>query len=313
MSKLRKISKETFTSLRVRNYRLYFIGQAISLCGTWMQTIGQAWLVLQITKSGTQLGLVVAVQFIPVLFLGPWGGLIADRFSKRKILYFTQSISALLALTLGILVATHSVSLWMVYALAFILGLVNTVDNPTRQTFVTELVGKDKLANAVSLNSIEINLARVIGPAVGGILIASLGLAPLFILNGASFMAVIYALYLMNETELFRTALFEKAAGQLRASFRYIRSNPILFDTLIMMSIIGTLTYEFAVSLPLLSEFTFHGTAETYAIITIANLLVLNSIWVSKFTLIIRLKKVLRTWEDVRSALREEKTTEQAK
>jgi len=165
MSKLHKISKETFASLSVRNYRLYFIGQAISLCGTWMQSIGQAWLVLQMTNSGTQLGLVVAMQFLPILILGPWGGLIADRFSRRKILYFTQSASALLALILGILVLTHSVHLWMVYILALCFGLVNAIDNPARQIFIVELVGKDKLTNAVSLNSVENNLSRVIGPA----------------------------------------------------------------------------------------------------------------------------------------------------
>ena len=269
-SKLRKIGKETFASLQIRNYRLYFTGQAISMCGTWMQSIGQAWLVLQITNSGTQLGLVIAAQTVPILFLGPFGGLIADRFPKRKILYFTQSVSAFLALTLGVLVLTHSVHLWMVYVLALCLGLVNTVDNPTRQTFIMELVGKEKITNAVSLNSVEVNLARVVGPAIGGILIASLGLAPLFLINGLSFIAVLYALFLMDEREFSHTAPIKKAAGQLKEGFRYIRSNPVLFDTLIMMSIIGTLTYEFAVSLPLLAEFTFHGTAETYAIITTA-------------------------------------------
>ena len=270
MGKLHKIGKETFASLLVRNYRLYFTGQAISLCGTWMQSIGQAWLVLQMTNSGTQLGFVIAVQTIPILFLGPWGGLIADRFSKRRKLYYTQSISAFLALLLGVLVITNSVQLWMVYVLAFCLGLVNAVDNPTRQTFIPELVGKEKLTNAVSLNSIEINLARVVGPAIGGILIASLGLAPLFILNGISFIAVIFALYMMNGSEFSQVASVKKISGQLLEGFRYIKSNPILFDTLLMMSIIGTLTYEFSVSLPLLAQFTFNGTAQTYAVLSIA-------------------------------------------
>lgn len=270
MTQLRRISKETFASLRIRNYRLYFIGQAISLSGTWMQTIGQAWLVLEMTHSGTQLGLVTAVQFIPMLILGPWGGLIADRFPKRKVLYCTQSASALLAVTLGVLVETHNVHLWMVYVLALGLGLVNAVDNPTRQTFVTELVGRDKLANAVSLNSVQINLARVIGPAIGGAMIASLGLAPLFLLNGFSFIAVIGALALMNEAEFYPTIPVKKATGQIKAGFQYVRANPILFNTLLMMAIIGTLTYEFTVSLPLLSEISFHGSASTYAVLTIA-------------------------------------------
>ena len=268
--KLKNIGKGTFDSLSVRNFRLYFIGQAVSLCGTWMQTIGQAWLVLQMTGSGTELGLVVACQFVPVLFLGPWGGLIADRFAKRKILYFTQSVSAVLALLLGVLVLTHVATLWMVYVLAFASGLVNVLDNPARQTFIMELVGKEKITNAVSLTSVQVNLARVIGPALGGIFIASLGLAPLFILNGLSFLAVIYALFLMDEKLFSKTPPVEKIDGQIKAGLKYVRSNHVLFDTLIMMSIIGTLTYEFTVSLPLMAEFAFHGNAETYALLTVA-------------------------------------------
>lgn len=270
MQKIRKISKETFASLRIRNYRLYFTGQAISLSGTWMQTIGQAWLVLKLTNSGTQLGLVTAVQFLPMLLLGPWGGLIVDRFPKRKLLYFTQSVSAVLALIFAVLVLTQAVRLWMVYILALCLGLVNTIDNPTRQTFVTELVGNERLANAISLNSIQINLARVLGPAIAGTLIAAVGLAPLFFINAFSFIAVIFALYSMNEAEFSPTTLVKKTSGQLVEGFKYVRSNYLLFTTLLMMSIIGTLTYEFTVSLPLLAQFTFHGTAATYATLTAA-------------------------------------------
>ena len=264
------LGKKTFSSLKIRNYRLYFVGQAISLSGTWMQTIGQSWLVLQLTHSGTALGFVVALQFLPILFLGPWGGLIADRFPKRKILYFTQSISGVLALILGILVITGSVKVWMVYILALLLGLVNVFDNPTRQTFVIEMVDKKKLQNAIALNTFEINVARVVGPALAGALIVSAGLGMCFIINAISYIAVIIALHMMNDKELYRSPLVEKAKGQLMEGFRYVRSNPIILNTLIMMAIIGTLTYEFNVSLPLFAEFTFHGNAGTYAMLTSA-------------------------------------------
>lgn len=148
-----QLLRETFVSLKVRNFRLYFSGQSISLCGTWMQTIGQSWLVLKLTNSGVQLGFVTAAQFLPVLILAPWGGTIADRFPKRQVLYMTQATAGLLALALGVLVGTGTVRLWMVYVLASLLGLVYAVDHPTRQTFIVEMVGPSQLTNAVSLNS----------------------------------------------------------------------------------------------------------------------------------------------------------------
>lgn len=235
-----------------------------------MQTIGQSWLVLVITHSGTQLGLVTAVQFVPILFFGPWGGVVADRFDKRKLLYFTQSAAAVLALILGILVATATVQLWMIYILAAALGLVNALDNPARQTFIMEMVGKDNLSNAVSLNSTQVNLARVIGPAIGGAFIATLGLAPLFIFNAVSYIAVLIVLKMMSARELSPAPVAQKAAGQLREGFNYVKSTPVLRDTLLMMAIIGTLSYEFSVILPLLAQFSFHGNATTYASLTVA-------------------------------------------
>ena len=176
--------KQTFSSLKIRNYRLYFIGQAISLSGTWMQTIAQDWLVLQLTHSGTQLGIVSAFQFLPILIFGPWGGIIADRFSKRKILYITQTVAGILALLLGALVITNTVQIWMIYIFASILGMVNVINSPTVQTFVPEMVGKDQVQNAVSLNSTEVNLARALGPAMAGVLIVAVGIAWCFIING---------------------------------------------------------------------------------------------------------------------------------
>lgn len=235
-----------------------------------MQTIGQAWLVLKITGSGTALGMVAAFQFVPMLVLGPFGGVIADRFSKRKILYFTQTASGGLALMLGILVATDLVKLWMIYIFVFSLGLVNAIDNPTRQTFITEMVGEDQLPNAVSLNSAQVNLARAIGPAIGGGLIATLGLAPLFIINGISYVGVLVALFKMRAEELRPAPIVERAKGQLREGFRYVKSTPLLLNSLLMMAIIGMLSYEFNVSLPLFARFTFQSDAAGYAALTTA-------------------------------------------
>jgi MFS family permease len=269
--KIKKYGRETFASIiTIRNFRLYFIGQAISLCGTWMQTIGQAWLVLKLTDSGVQLGLVTAAQFLPILILGPWGGVIADRFPKRKLLYFTQTSAGILALLLGTLVATGVVQLWMVYVIAVVFGLINVIDNPTRQTFIMEMVGQDHLTNAISLNSTQVNLARVIGPAIGGALIATVGLAPLFFINAISYLAVLFALFKMSASELHPYAIVAKAKGQIIAGFRYVMATPVLRDTLVMMAIIGTLTYEFTVILPLFAQFTFHSGASGYAALTVA-------------------------------------------
>lgn len=235
-----------------------------------MQAIGQGWLVLTLTGSGTALGLVTALQFLPVLLLAPVGGVIADRYSKRRILFITQSAAAALALTLAVLVVTGEIRLWMIYILATCYGLTNTVDNPTRQSFVLELVGRDALRNAVTLNSTEINLTRVIGPALAGALIAGFGFAACFFLNSASFVAVLICLFLMRGDELQRTEPVKRLKGQLRQGFSYVRRMPLLRDVLIMMGIIGALTYEFQVSLPLLAKYTFHGSANGYALLTSA-------------------------------------------
>jgi MFS family permease len=189
----------------------------------------------------------------------------ADRFSKRTVLYFTQSAAGLLALILGVLVATNTVTLWMVYVLAFLLGWVNVFDNPARQTFVIELVGEDKLRNAITLYSTLVNLARVIGPTIAAILIASIGIAPCFILNGLSYSAVVIMLALMRSSELQVTPPLPKTKGQLREGINYVRTTPILRDTLLMLAIIGMLTFEFQVSLPLLAEYTFNSGASGLA------------------------------------------------
>lgn len=254
-----------FSSLRIHNYRLYFAGQATSLCGTWMQSLAQGWLVLQLTNSGTAVGLLLGFQMLPVLLLGAWGGVIADRYSKRNLLYLTQLGAAALALLLGCLVATGSVELWMVYGIAAGLGLITAVDNPTRQAFVSELVGRDSLPNAVALNSTAVNLARLVGPTVGGILIAHVGLAACFFVNAASYGAVILMLSRLRGRELHVTPPVARRPGQLREGLAYVRATPVLWTTLCMLAIVGTLTYEFPVTLPLMAKFTFGAEAGAYA------------------------------------------------
>ncbi|WKZ81799.1 MAG: MFS transporter [Acidimicrobiia bacterium] len=255
----------TFSSLRIPNYRLFFIGQTVSLSGTWMQGIAQSWLVLELTGSGTALGLVSSLQFLPVLLFGPLGGVIADRFDKRRVLYFTQAVAATLAATLGFLVVTDTVQLWMVYALAAGLGFVFVIDNPTRQTFVHDMVGPENLTNAVSLNSVLVNVARVIGPAAAGALILTVGLAPCFFINSASYAAAVIALALMNPERFHHSARSVRRRGQLREGLRYVRATPEVLVPLVMMAVVGTLAYEFQVVLPLLARFTFGGDAGTYS------------------------------------------------
>jgi MFS family permease len=262
--------RRTFSSLQIRNYRLYFIGQGISLSGTFMQGLAQAWLVLTLTKSATAVGIVSALQFGPVLLLASYGGILADRFSKRRLLFLTQSLSAVLALVLWMLVATHSVQLWMVYAIAATLGVVNAMDNPARQTFVHEMVGGDQIQNAVTLNATELNLSRVIGPAIAGILIATVGMALCFLINAASFVAVLVCLAMMRAAELHRSHPVARGKGQLREGFRYVWNKPVLRDGLVMMALIGTFTFEFQVSLSVLARNTFAAGEIGYSMLTCA-------------------------------------------
>ena len=267
---LKALQQGTFASLQIRNFRLYFFGQTISTSGTFMQSIAQAWLVLKLTDSGVALGLVAALQNMPILLLAPWGGVIADRFPKRTVLFVTQTAFGLLALILGFFVVTGTVRLWMVYALALCFGLINCVDNPTRQSFVAEMVGESELKNAVTLNSSMVNLARIIGPALAGVLIAAVGLGPCYILNGLSYGAVVIMLALMQADQLHAARRLHSGSGQILAGFRYVYSTPVFRDVLVLMAIIGTLTYEFQVSLPLIAQYGFHGDASSYAALTSA-------------------------------------------
>src|SRR6266516_3273969 len=196
----------TFVALRHRNFRLFWFGQLISLTGTWMQSIGQAWLILELTHSAWLLGVLGALQFLPVMLLSLFGGVLADRLPKRKVLLFTQSFAMLQATMLWILVATGHIQIWEVLVLAGLLGLTNSLDMPTRQAFVVEMVGREDLPNAIALNSSVFNMARVVGPGLGGLIIAWVGVAPLFLLNAISFIPVLIGLFLIDMKELYAQA-----------------------------------------------------------------------------------------------------------
>ncbi len=260
----------TFRALSRRNFRLYFIGQIISNSGTWMQTVAQSWLVLELTKSGLALGLVSAAQFLPILVLSPLAGVYVDRADKRRLLVFTQSAFALIALVLGVLVLAKVVALWMVFALAALMGVVNAVDTPARQSFVIEMVGKEDLANAVSLNAVIMNSARVIGPAIAGAVIYRFGVGPNFVANAISYLAVIASLLMLRSSELMPSPPLQARKGQLREGLKYVARTPRLAIPLLIMLVVGTLAYEFQVSLPLLTTLTFHLGAGSYAAITSA-------------------------------------------
>jgi MFS family permease len=265
VNRLREARRRTFMALNVRNYRLYFTGQVISVSGTWMQMVAQTYLILyQLHGTGVDVAIATGLQFLPLLLFGPFGGLIADRLDKRKVLYCTQSGAGVLALALGLLVITHSARLSEVYLLAAGLGVVNLFDNPARQTFVSEMVGLDLLPNAVSLNSVLMNSARVIGPAIGGVLILTLGVSTCFMVNAASYVAVIVALSLMRAGELNRKPGVLRAKGQVREGLRYVWATADLRVPLISMAVVGVFAFNFTVTLPLLAKFTFHGGAGLY-------------------------------------------------
>ncbi len=235
-----------------------------------MQTVAQGWLVLRLTGSGTALGLVVAVQFLPVLLLGPYGGVIVDRLDKRRLLLVTQSALAVLALTLGVLDVTHLVRLWEVVVIAACLGLVNALDNPARQSFTLEMVGSADLGNAVSLNSVMVNAARTVGPAVAGLIIATLGVGVCFLINAGSYLAVIASLATLSVPALHRARPLTRARGQLRDGLRYVRRTPAIAGPLVMMGLVGTLAFEFQVVLPVVARTTFRSGAGTYGLMTAA-------------------------------------------
>jgi MFS family permease len=264
----RDLARRTFAALRFRNYRLYFVSQIISFSGTWMQSVALAWLVLELTGSGTALGTVMAMQFLPTLLLAPIGGVIADRFEKRRLIIGTQTTAGLLALALGIVTLTGVVELWMVYVLAAGFGTVTALDNPSRQTFVMEMVGPADVTNAVTLNSVVVNAARAIGPAAAGVIIATVGIGECFVFNAVSYLAVVVAMFFIRRDQLHPATRSARAPRQLREGFHYAWNTRTLRTTLVMLAIIGTFTYEFSTTLPLLAEFTFGKGATGLAVMT---------------------------------------------
>jgi len=260
----------TFVSLAQPNYRKFFAGQAVSLIGTWIQSVAMAWLVLEISGSAASIGLAVAFQFLPVLVFGPYGGVLVDRFNKRKLLLVTQCLAGLQATLLAILVLTDHASIGLVLALSLMLGFIYVLDMPARQAFVREMVPPELVRNAVSLNSVVINGARIVGPALAGVMIATIGLGWCFAVNAASFVAVIAAYASMKGDLLFPSEPVERAPGQLREGLRYVWRTPDLRVPLIMMSVVGMLAYEFQVVLPAFTAETFHGDALSLGVISAA-------------------------------------------
>ncbi len=263
-------AQRTFSSLSNPNYRKYFYGQSTSLIGTWMQMTAQSWLVFTLTHSATRIGFVVALQTLPVLLLGPYGGVIADRVDKRRLMIFLQSMMGLQAAALAVLSLTHVITYLDVCALAVVLGLNNSFENPSRQAFVLEMVGPDNLRNAVSLNSTSNNVARAVGPAVAGVLIAAVGEGWCFALNALSFIAVVGSLMAMDRSQLKPSPPTVRAKGQLREGFRYVARTPKLAIPLVMMALVGCLAYEFQVTLPVVAGKVFHGSSTTYGILLAA-------------------------------------------
>ncbi len=262
--------RRTFRSLRVYNYRLYFFSQVVSMSGTWMQSVAQNWLVLSITSSALDLGITVGLQFGPVLLFGAWGGTLADRVDKRKLLILTQVAAAVLAAVLGVLAATGVVTVWMIWVLAGLTGTATALGIPALQSFLYEMVGSDDLANAVGLNSVVINTSRIIGPAVGAVLIVSFGVAPCFFFNAASFLAVIGALMLMHPGELHRGKPVAREPGQVRAGLKYAWRTPELRIPLLMLAVISTLAYNYSVVLPLLTKSVFGRGGGSYGTLSSA-------------------------------------------
>jgi MFS family permease len=262
--------RRTFASLAVPNYRRYFSGQVVSISGNWMQTVAEMWLVVQLTGSAVSVGITAALQFVPILLFGAWGGLVADRLPKRRLLMCTQALMALPAITLWALTTAGNVQLWMVYALVLTRGAVTAIDNPARQAFVMELVGPDRVVNAVALNSVIVHTARIVGPAAAGTVIALVGVGPCFALNALSFLAMLAALRAMDPAALHASAPVARASGQLRVALRHVRATPSLWIPLGAMVLVGTLSFNFQVLLPITAKETWHGTAATYALMTSA-------------------------------------------
>ncbi|WP_418957703.1 MFS transporter [Streptomyces tritici] len=257
----------TFSSLRIRNYRLFFTGAIVSNTGTWMARITQDWLVLTLTGSSAAVGITTALQFLPMLLFGLYGGVLADRYPKRRILLISQGALGLCGLALAALTLSGHIQVWHVYLVAFLLGMVTVVDNPARQSFVSEMVGPGQLRNAVSLNSANFQSARLVGPAVAGLLIASVGSGWAFLLNGLFFLAPLTGLLMMRPAELHRTERAPRGKGQLREGLRYVAGRPELIWPIVLVGFVGTFGFNFPIWLTAFADDVFHVGAGTYGLL----------------------------------------------
>ncbi|MFI5044368.1 MAG: MFS transporter [Acidimicrobiales bacterium] len=267
MTRLRLVTGETFKSLSVRNFRLFFVGQGISQIGNWLTLVAQTLLVLTLTKSGIALGVLAAAQFGPVLILGPWAGLVADRSDKRKLLMTVQTIAMFQSFALATLAFIGNPPVLAVYGVALIGGVTIAFDNPARRSFVVEMVPTDDMTNAVSLNSALMTSSRVIGPALAGLLVTTVGFGWAFLLDGLSYIAVLISLFMIRSNELNAAPVTPKAKGQVRAGLRYARSVPDLWVPLVMMAIVGTLSFNFQVVFPLVVTRDFGGNDASFTIL----------------------------------------------
>ena len=257
--------RRPFAPLAIPNYRRFFVGQVFARCGVWVQTVAEIWLVLRLTGSGVSLGLTTALQFSPMLLFGAWAGVWADRMPKRRILLVAQAWMVIPALTLLALTVTGAVELWMVYLLVLARGLGHAVDNPVRQSFVMEVVGRDQVAAAVSLNAAVVSTARLVGPAVAGGLIAAVGITSCFVASSMAFLVAGGALLAIDPVALKRAGLSGRHPGQLREGLSEARGNPALRIPLLAMAVVGTFAFNFQVVLPLMARYTFHAGAGTYS------------------------------------------------
>jgi MFS family permease len=258
-----------FGSLRERNYRLFASGQIVSLIGTWMQRVAQDWLVLELSgKDPIALGIAAALQFLPTLFLSLWAGVLADRMDKRKLLMLLQASMGICALGLGLLDVTGVAQLWQVYIFCLVLGCFSAVETPVRQSFVIEMVGKGQVTNAVALNSMTFNLARIVGPAIAGVLITLIGTGWVFVLNFVSFVGVLTGLALMDASRLHRGTPAPRERGQLLAGLRYVRGRPDLVMLMVLVFLVSTFGMTFFTTLAVAAANVFHQDADGYGLLS---------------------------------------------
>jgi MFS family permease len=261
------LASDTFRSLRTRNFRLFFVGQLTSMIGTWMEMVAMTVVVLQLTDSGVALGLLTAARFGPLLVLGPWGGLVADRLDRHRLMVTTQIAFAILATLLAAVVVTDHASMTLMYVFSGAWGLLTAIDNPSRRALVIDMVDHDDLPNAIGLNTAVMTSSRLVGPALAGLVIALTNVEWCFVANAVSYTAVIVALLRMNRSELRSSPLVERSKGQLREGFRYTRETPELWLPLVFVAVMGTVAFNYQVTLPLLSTRDLHGSATLFTVL----------------------------------------------